>query len=803
MRLWWVIALAIAGGLVLAGPASADMASLKASCVERDAADNSVSNGLQLPYVYCDDGVPPTGGRIPNEGAIRGLAVPERYGGDGYSGLPPKTTPDPGSGADSNGDITLDADVSMPDPSRYPPPPGGYPLIVMMHGCCQGWKKDWESDTIDAPGQTENWHYSNAWFASRGYVVLNYTARGFVDQNNQGSTGVNQLDSRRYEINDYQYLAGLLADDPFFHIDPQRVVTTGGSYGGGFSWLTLTDPTWTSPGGKAMRLVATAPRYGWTDLVYSLVPTGFDMVDQLPPFDGSASMTPLGMPKRTVIAALFGTGNELTSRHTVFPPDIDQAFACTESITPAPENPLCLQTLQQVLPRLIQDSSAYYQNAYFQRLQSGDPSAVVPVFSAGTETDPLFTDIEHRRMAQRLQSLDPSYPIEQYYGDYEHFVQNKRKEWADLCGADRHVCTMSDYGADMNAAPADLVAAGVTSRLDRFIDYYARPPGDASPPPPPMDVTASLQICPENASSAYPADGPGPRFTAATFDGLAPNRLTITMRGSQTTTNLAAPNTHALDADPLSNLAAHSGHCPVEHSSGGAATAGPGVATYDSAPLRRPYTMIGSTQVTVPHTGTGSDLQLDARLYDLYPDGTQVMVDRGPRRLLKADETTVFDLHGNGWSFPRGHRIRIELAQDDDPYLQASNVPSSLTLSGVTLSIPVREASATLSGAGARRVAARLRLIATPRRVRTGHPIMFTFRVLSIANGHPGPVPRALVHFAGHRVRTGRGGRARLRLTLHHAGTYIAVASRHGYRSAKARVHASRSPRQARPQFTG
>jgi hypothetical protein len=35
--------------------------------------------------------------------------------------------------------------------------------------------------------------------------------------------------------------------------------------------------------------------------------------------------------------------------------------------------------------------------------------------------------------------------------------------------------------------------------------------------------------------------------------------------------------------------------------------------------------------------------------------------------------------------------VRIEIAQDDDPYLRASSVPSSATISHVTLRIPVRE----------------------------------------------------------------------------------------------------------------
>ena len=32
-------------------------------------------------------------------------------------------------------------------------------------------------------------------------------------------------------MNDLQYLAGLLAEDPFFGVNPQRVVVSGASYG--------------------------------------------------------------------------------------------------------------------------------------------------------------------------------------------------------------------------------------------------------------------------------------------------------------------------------------------------------------------------------------------------------------------------------------------------------------------------------------------------------------------------------------------------------------------------------------------
>jgi hypothetical protein len=131
----------------------------------------------------------------------------------------------------ADGTIGLDVDVSLP---RSAPPSGGYPLLFFMHGCCGGNKTNWEGDSFDAGG--EKWHYTNAWYASRGYVVVNYTARGFVSNQNRGSSGETQLNSRSYEVNDYQHLAcQVLAsasewDDvtgQSVAINPKRIVTTG------------------------------------------------------------------------------------------------------------------------------------------------------------------------------------------------------------------------------------------------------------------------------------------------------------------------------------------------------------------------------------------------------------------------------------------------------------------------------------------------------------------------------------------------------------------------------------------------
>jgi hypothetical protein len=681
-------------------------------------------------YKLCDDGLPPVGGLTPNELGTAAVEVPGKYaatGGDDYTGLPPRA-PDAAAtpGADSEGNVALDVDIAVP---TLPAPVGGYPLLVFMHGCCGGSKFDWRGTSFEGASKHQ-WHYNSAWFAARGYVVLNYTARGFVNgenNGNHGSTGEMHWDSRRFEMNDFQDLAGQIADDPFFNVNPQKVVVTGGSYGGAFAWMALTDPIWRSPGGKDMKLSAVAPKFGWTDLVDSLVPTGrhFQTPDSLPAFDGSDSLAPIGMPKTSTIAALYEigkTGNPPGSPHTTFPPEIDDLYTCLNSSDPFEANPACQTAVQSTLPSFIADSSAYYQNDFFAKIAT-DPAYRIPVANAGTLTDPLFPAVETRRMANRLRATVPGYPIQEYYGDYQHYAQDKAKEWGDICGSNRHVCAFSDYpGGDVNATPNDLRRTGVNTRLSRFLDHYAAPPDNPSEPQPAFDVTASLQICPENASGQA-ADEPGPTSSASSFEGLSTTTLDVEMSGDQATSSNAEPNPHAATSDPLTNLLTNGGHCPVETT-----PAGPGVATYDSAPLQTSASMIGAATVAIDYTSTIAGIELNSRLYDVFPDGSAVMVDRGVYRAPGTGGTAVYQLHGNGWRFESGHKIRIEIAQDDDPYVKVSSVASSALLSHVSLEIPVRDVG--LSGLGYPRPKGAALL---------GAPLVPAFRECTAANTAHGP----------------------------------------------------------------
>ena len=69
---------------------------------------------------------------------------------------------------------------------------------------------------------------------------------------------------------------------------------------------------------------------------------------------------------------------------------------------------------------------------------------------------------------------------------------------------------------------------------------------------------------------------------------------------------------------------------------------------------------------------------------------------------MKPGNTYEFTIepYGTANVFKKGHRIRIELTQNDAPFVRASNQPSSLLLSSVRIDMPVREASASI-GAGA------------------------------------------------------------------------------------------------------
>ena len=107
---------------------------------------------------------------------------------------------------------------------------------------------------------------------------------------------------------------------------------------------------------------------------------------------------------------------------------------------------------------------------------------------------------------------------------------------------------------------------------------------------------------------------------------------------------------------------------------------------------------------------------------------------------------------------------------------------------GVTVSVP----STTPCAARARQP--RLRLSVTPRRVRIGRTTRFRFRARSVRRQC---VKRALVTFAGRRVRTDRRGRASIRIRLGRSGKRRTVVRHPACVRGRAVVHAIRLGRSA------
>jgi predicted acyl esterase len=688
----------------------------------RDAADDETSTDTRFPYVKCNDGVPPSGG------GSNGIPVPVAYAsnasGTDFAGLP---APAPAAEIaekdalydlqpeDSGDRVTLDVNITLPPgagiateyeqtwPAK-PAPKGGYPVVVFMHGCCSGNKGSWEAATVD--GSNESWHQSNAWYAARGYVVVTYTARGFRNANDEGSTGSTQLDSRSYEINDYQYLVGLLVDHdvqrrsegkkPIFNVNPAKVAAVGGSYGGGFTWLALTDPKWKSPVNKSpIKLAAAVPRYGWTDLVEALVPSGhyvdrdhetWKTVVTPTAIADAPSRHPIGVEKQSIVSLLYGSGNLQGMNHTTFPAYLHEGYQRLQLGEPYDGD----DQIETLVDWFLTDRSAYYQQNFWNQVSRG---LRVPLFVAATWSDPLFTAMDSGvRFYNRLKKMVPKYPVQMYLGDYQHFTANKAKEWGDLCGDDHHVCTLDDFKRadgtfNLNKAPT-RVRVGINTRMNRFLDFYLQAKGTK----PQRRVWATTQICASNAGDGFPADEPGIEYTAPSWRALAPTFQRFAWTGggvATTTTSSTATDNHAAESD-AGYRQTQTNKCFTTSE----AESAPGVVQYVDE-VKDTFTLMGlpSVKLTYSETIDASTYWIGARLYDLTPEGSITMVTRGICRVNETSDPDVgcetFNLWGNGWTFEKGHTLVFEVTQADVPMFRRNNFPSSLAFSAAEIKLPV------------------------------------------------------------------------------------------------------------------
>jgi hypothetical protein len=301
--------------------------------------------------------------------------------------------------------------------------------------------------------------------------------------------------------------------------------------------------------------------------------------------------------------------------------------------------------------------SAYYQPGWPTQVGRRE----VAVFSIQGWTDDLFEPIESFRMFKYLKRLDPLWPVSVSLGDVGHSpAQNKPDTWHSLNNQAWQFLQSNINGSHRQQTT----------------------------------VSSQATVCAGDPGQGSGADN----ITATTPEGLGKGRLSITYGpGLHTMTNTsgaADPNGPA--TDPIV------GPDVVEPSQGCSTDKGPATGGYTgvSDPLPDHTTYVGLGEVDVPYTLTPAltQAELDARVWDVPPSGPAFLITRGTYRFDTLDGydtaagTVRLPLFGNEWQLARGHRIRLDLTQVDQPYLRASNSTSSITFGTPKLILPTREA---------------------------------------------------------------------------------------------------------------
>jgi fermentation-respiration switch protein FrsA (DUF1100 family) len=636
--------------------------------------------------------------------------------------------------------VPLDVDVTLPATGDGP-----FPTLVMLHGW-GGSKASYERNDDPTGGEDR---YSNVWFAKRGYAVVNYSARGFGDSCGRPASrahpgcaqGWIHLGDQRFEARDTQHLLGLLVDQGVAR--PDALAVTGVSYGGGQSVMLayLNDRTrmpdgsfapWRSPNGTPLKLAAAWPQIPWSSLVSALTPNGRFL-------DYGATRedephTPLGIPKTSYISGLFASG---AASGFYSPPGVDRNADLTTWYAQInrgePEAPD-----QRAIATEI---SEYHQGFGLELSPAGAP----PVLIQQGWTDDLFPAPEALRAYNDLRAQDPNGHVALQFADLGH-------------------------ARGQNKQPVD---EALNTEGTEFLDQHVLRSGSG---PAPGSVVAYTQTCPKDA----PAGGP---FRASSWERLHPGAVRQSFVEEQTVQSGGGDPDTARALDPV----AGGGAC-VQVNDRDAS----GTAVY-RLPVKDAFTLMGQPTITARIATSGVGGQLAGRLWDVAPDGKQVLVARGPFRLTDNQTGEItWQLHGNGYRFEPGHAAKLEVLGKDSPYLRPSNTPFSVRISDLTLDLPVFERPG--SGQVAQGARRHLLLRVNPRRPRAGR--MTRFRVTVYAYDCKGckakRARRARVVFGGKRMTTNSKGQASVRLRLKRAGTRKMRATLGGYRSDSERIRVRR-----------
>jgi pimeloyl-ACP methyl ester carboxylesterase len=564
--------------------------------------------------------------------------------------------PDLASRVPSFDGVPLDVDVTLPAQGKAP-----FPAIVMLHGF-GGSKTDFESATPAGPAPEEAgngstvYRYNNDFYARRGYAVVNYTARGFGNSCGGGAAGDHsgpcgagyiRLADNRYEARDTQYLLGLLADEGV--VRPRDIGVTGISYGGGQSMelAFLRDKVrtpkgklvpWRSPQGKKMAIAAAYPRWPWSDLVSALIPNGRYLDSEVA--GPEQSLRPFGVPISSYLNGLYLSG-VINGYYCGSAP---ASTPCTDSEANITQDKAYIDAGQPLSAPALTALKGIYRNngGYPLRFLKG-ASKPAPLLIESGFTDELFPIEQALRVYGYLRSQDRKAPVALQLGDLGHSRGSNKPG-------------LNHYFNDQAA---------------RF--FAAHLLGAKKKAPAPGLVTAFTTTCP----LAAPDGGP---FKAIGWKALHPGGFSFGSAAAQEFNSSGGSAEIARAFDPVFGTSEACKAVPF--------TPEPNTATY-ARTVGKGFTMLGRPTIEAQISSTGQFGQIDARLWDVSPDGTQLLVDRGVYALANGQSgKVVFQLHGSGYHFAKGHTAELQLLGRDAPYYQPGTAPFTVRASQLKATLP-------------------------------------------------------------------------------------------------------------------
>jgi hypothetical protein len=281
------------------------------------------------------------------------------------------------------------------------------------------------------------------------------------------------------------------------------------------------------------------------------------------------------------------------------------------------------------------------------------PDARVPVMQVQGLDDSIIGSAPAKQMVDKVTKFSSSYPVATVYGDIGHAP----------------------------AANLPNTVRPIIDGLNRFVRYELRGRGD----PPAFATDSYVTQCID--PSARPVD-----VQASSYPALAPRAMELTSTNSKTTQNTGGGPEATTSA--AAGTATRCAHLPSQTD--------PGVAAW-SWKTGSNAVVAGSPVVTASVRDTGPDAELNARIWDVTPSGTEYLMSRGTYRLTlppsSEDTSVAFQTSAATFAVAAGDSIKLELTGYDSPTYQPDSVVNTTTIDSVKLELPTTAAVAAGSGA--------------------------------------------------------------------------------------------------------